>query len=297
MSSLAAGVLLLLPLLQATTAVPAVDDVRTLTEAADNDARFDAVTALLKARGIPFTVEPFTLPAAGDKDPRTTGRNIVVSLGKGRDHVLVGAHYDAARLADGTWSRGAVDNAGSSVVLVRLAERLRGEKLRMAVRIVWFDMEEAGLVGARHYLETHPKDRPVAMLNFDINGYGTTVLHAQPQAPKSPALDRAMAAACAAEGLDCLRSAMIPPGDDRVFSQAGIPSLSIATLAPIEAHQLWLMLNAGKNAGLAPGTAPPIIKTIHSAGDTIDKIEGSTIEQQTRLAAALVRQLAAARPR
>jgi len=32
--------------------------------------------------------------------------------------IVVGAHYDAVRLSDGTLSRGAVDNAASSVILV-----------------------------------------------------------------------------------------------------------------------------------------------------------------------------------
>jgi len=45
-----------------------VAEVRTLSAATDNDARFDALTALLKAHNLPFTVETFTLdkpPAAG----------------------------------------------------------------------------------------------------------------------------------------------------------------------------------------------------------------------------------------
>ena len=41
-----------------------------------------------------------------------------------RPKIVVGAHYDAARLADGTLSKGAVDNAASAVILVRLAETL-----------------------------------------------------------------------------------------------------------------------------------------------------------------------------
>src|SRR5687767_758542 len=78
-----------------------VADVRTLSAAADNDARFEALTALLKAQGLPFTVEAFTVdkpPASAANaapDPRTRGRNVVVTLGAGPDTVVVGAHYDA----------------------------------------------------------------------------------------------------------------------------------------------------------------------------------------------------------
>jgi Iap family predicted aminopeptidase len=290
--------LLLLPLLQAAAPVPspAVDDVRSLTVATANDERFDAVTALLKARGIAFTVEPYTLEKPLGKDPRTKGRNIVVTIGDGAGFVLVGAHYDAVYLEDGSLSHGAVDNAASAVALVRLAEALRKERPPVPVRLVWFDMEELGLVGSQHYAAAHPADKPIAMLNFDINGYGDTVIFGQPQGSTSPAIERAMGMACAAEGIDCLRSRM-PPGDDRTFGKAGIPTLSIGVLGAIEAHQAWLTFNAGPKSGLAPGSTLPIMATIHHAADTVDKVEGATVERQARLAAAVVRAIAAAPPR
>ena len=57
---------------------------------------------------------------------------------------------------------------------------------------------------------------------------------------------------CASEGIDCLRFAGMPPGDDRSFGARKIPTLSIAILPAAEAHQLWLMLHA-RNAGLEKG--------------------------------------------
>ena len=41
-----------------------VEDVRKLESAETNDARFEALTALLRARNLTFTVEPFTLDKA-----------------------------------------------------------------------------------------------------------------------------------------------------------------------------------------------------------------------------------------
>jgi Zn-dependent M28 family amino/carboxypeptidase len=292
MPNLAAGAFLLLPLFQAPAPASPVDDVRALAVAADNDARFEALTALLRARGVPFAVEPFTFPKPPGRDPRPTLRNVVVTIGDGRDHVLIGAHYDAVYLPDGNVSRGAVDNAASAVVLVRLAEALRRDRPPVAVRLVWFDMEEAGLLGSQQYAAAHATDMPMAMLNFDINGYGDTVLFGQPQGSNAPALAGVMAAACAATAIDCLRSPHMPPGDDRTFGKAGVPTLSIGVLPAIEAHQAWLTFNAGAKSGLAPGAALPIMTIIHTPNDTIDKIDGRTIEQQVGLAAALVRQLA-----
>lgn len=283
-----------LTLLQAVqpTATPAaslVDDVGRMAAATTNEARFDVLTGLLRARGLTFTVEPFTIEKPIGREPRTDGRNVVVSLGEGADVVVVGAHYDAARLADGSLSRGAVDNAASSVMLVRLAESLRAEKLSLRVRVVWFDMEEIGLVGSAHYVKQHAPDRVVAMLNFDINAYGNTIVYGPAELPENAALRRTFVQTCAAEAVACVGFPQMPPGDDRSFVKAGIPTISIGIVPAVEAHQLWLMMNAGPNSGLAPGLAPPILKTIHTPDDTPEKLSEETMLRMQRFALSLVR--------
>jgi hypothetical protein len=288
-----------LALAQGAAAQPAeslVAEVRTLSAAADNDARFDALTALLKVQDLPFTVETFSLdkpPAAAASqppDPRTRGRNVVVTLGDGPDTVVVGAHYDAKWLAEKSLSQGAVDNAASSVMLVHAAAALRNTRLGSRVTFVWFDMEESGLIGSAKYLEAHPGDRIKAMLNYDINGYGDTVLFGPPSGGSVPWLQRAMLDTCAAERVDCLRFAAMPPGDDRSFGARKIPTLSIAILPAVEAHQLWLMLHA-KGTGLAQGFAPPIFATIHTPGDVPDKLDATAMATAGRLAQVLIRRV------
>jgi Zn-dependent M28 family amino/carboxypeptidase len=288
----------LLSILQTPAAPPAtgvVEDAGTLAAAATNEARFDALTALLKARGLTFTVEPFTLDKPIGREPRTEGRNVVVSLGEGTDVVVIGAHYDAARLADGSLSKGAVDNAASSVMLVRVADALRSEKLPVRVRIVWFDMEELGLVGSARYVKEHASDRGtniVAMLNFDINAYGNTIVYGPSELKENAALRRTFVQTCAAEDVACTGYPQMPPGDDRSFVKAGIPTISAGIVSAIEAHQLWLLMNAGPNAGLAPGTTPPTLKTIHTPDDTLDKLNADTMARMQRFVVALVRGVA-----
>ena len=273
-----------------------VADVRTLSAARDNDARFEALTALLKAQGLAFTVETFTLdrpPASAPNqipDPRTRGRNVVVTVGDGPDTVVVGAHYDAKWLSATAISQGAVDNGASSVMLVRAAAALKNERLGSRITFVWFDMEESGLIGSAKYVEAHGRDRIKAMLNYDINGYGDTVLFGAPQGGADPRLARAMLETCAGERVDCLRFDGMPPGDDRSFGARTIPTLSIAILPATEAHQLWLMLHA-KSAGLTQGFAPPIFTTIHTPGDVPDKLNGTSIDTAGRLAQALIRRV------
>jgi hypothetical protein len=96
---------------------------------------------------------------------------------------------------------------------------------------------------------------------------------------------------CAELGNDCVRFAAMPPGDDRTFGAAGIPTLSIAHLPALEAHQLWLMLHGGASSGLAPGVAPPIFRTIHTGDDVPSKVDGTTIARAQRLALALLQKL------
>jgi nucleotide-binding universal stress UspA family protein len=266
-----------------------VGDAGRIAAATTNEERFDALTGLLRSRGLTFAVEPFTIEKALGREPRTEGRNVVVTLGEGADVIVVGAHYDAARLADGSLSRGAVDNAASSVVLVRLAEALRAEKLPARVQVVWFDMEEVGLVGSTHYLKRRASDRIVAMLNFDINAAGSTIVYGPAELPENAALRRTFVQTCAAEAVACVGFPQMPPGDDRSFVKAGIPTISIGIVPAVEAHQLWLMMNAGPNSGLAEGLAPPILKTIHTPDDMPEKLSEETMLRIQRFALSLVR--------
>jgi Zn-dependent M28 family amino/carboxypeptidase len=268
-----------------------VEDAVRLTAATTNEARFEALTSMLRNRGLTFAVEPFTIEKPIGREPRTEGRNVVVMVGEGTDVMVIGAHYDAVRLADGSLSRGAVDNAASSVMLVRVAEALRAEKLAVRVRIVWFDMEELGLVGSAQYLKQHASERFAAMLNFDINAYGDTILYG-PSLTENAALRRAFGETCAAEDVACVGFAQMPPGDDRSFVKAGVPAISVGIVPAVEAHQLWLMMNAGPNSGLAQGVVPPILKTIHTPDDTPDKLSEETMSRMQRFALALAARVA-----
>src|SRR5687768_18082719 len=51
-----------------------------------NEGRFDALTGMLKERGLAFQVEPFTIEPH-KREPRTQGRNIVVTIpGRSEEH-------------------------------------------------------------------------------------------------------------------------------------------------------------------------------------------------------------------
>jgi hypothetical protein len=280
----------------ATTTVALVEEVGKLATASDNDARFEAMTSLLRAHNLPFTVEPFTIARAVGVEPRTSGRNIVVSIGEGSEEIVLGAHYDAIRIPDGSLSHGAVDNGAACVMLLHVAETLRTEPLPVRVKIVWFDMEELGMLGSAHYVQAHAAEHIGAMLNFDIDAYGDTVLFAPPPGGDSASLRRAFLTTCAEEEIDCVRFPSLPNGDDRPFGAAKVPTLSVGSLPPTEVHQIWLLMNAGLSGGLVPGTLPTIFRTMHTAEDVLAKVDGATIARMQRLVTALVRRLSNWRP-
>jgi len=152
----------------------AVADVARM-ERDSNEARFDALIGMLTERRIPFEVEPFTIEPH-KAEPRTHGRNVVVTIAGRSPEIVVGAHYDAARLADGALSKGAVDNAASSIALVRVAERLSKMRLRTRTRVVFFDMEELGLLGSAAFVRAHRERSVRVMMNFDVNAFGDLVM-------------------------------------------------------------------------------------------------------------------------
>lgn len=219
---------------------------------------------------------------------------MVVTFGSGAREIVVGAHYDAVKLKDGTLSRGMVDNGAGAMALVRLAEELRGRPLRHRVRLVFFDQEEICLCGSKSFVAARPPADVAAAVNVDIAGYGDALLYGGGRGEANAGVFRALQRVCAERRLDCLEFPAFPTGDDRSFEAAGIPNVSVATLPAAEAHQLWLLLNGGKETGLEKGFAPRILKTIHTHEDTLDRVDPATLERFPGVLLDLVLELDAA---
>jgi Zn-dependent M28 family amino/carboxypeptidase len=266
----------------------AVADVARM-ERDSNEGRFDALTGMLKERGLAFQVEPFTIEPH-KREPRTQGRNIVVTIPGRTPEMIVGAHYDAVRLADGTLSKGAVDNAASSVILVRVAETLSKARAKTQIRIVFFDMEELGLLGSAEFVRAHRDRRVRMMLNLDVNGFGDTVIFG-PRIAANDAPFEALRRSCMEIASRCVEYPTMPPSDDISFTKAGIPAISIATVTELQAHQLWLLMNGAKASGLQTGFTPEILRTIHTVADTSALIDREAMVRAYRVVLGLIRAL------
>jgi hypothetical protein len=237
-----------------------------------NAERLDGVLELLKRQGITYELQPFA-NTKRDRDSRERGTNVIVSVGQRASDIVVGAHFDAARVSPEKLSDGAVDNGSGVVVLSRLVRAFQGISLRHRVRLVFFDMEEIGLLGSTHFVKAQDAGRVAAMVNVDIAGYGDTLIFGPSRAPGNWPMYAAIWTVCALNGRTCVEYPQFPSGDERSFQALNVPNISVAVLPRVEAHQLWLTFNGGAGSGLREGFFPGVLRTIHSTNDTVDKVE------------------------
>ncbi len=252
----------------------------------DTDARHAAALQVVRAAGFTPTVETFA-GAQGEQ-----GRNIVFTIGGGAREILLVAHYDTVRLPDGTWSQGVVDNAASVVAIVEAAKVLKRARLRHRIRVILFDQEERGLLGAKAWIAAHGIAKVAAVVNSDVAGYGDVLMYGLNNGAASAPVVRALRATCAAQAQECVGYPAYPPSDDRAFIAAGAPTVSVGFQDGVGVHQMWLAFNTQKGgSGLAEGVVPEVFRTIHTAGDRMEKIDPATIARAAAFHAALVREI------
>jgi aminopeptidase YwaD len=195
-----------------------------------------------------------------------TARNIVGEI-PGSDPqqgwILACGHYDGHDV-----SQGAQDNAAGSAILVEAARLLAPlrEHLKMGIRFVLFSGEELGLYGSYAYAPAHAAEHDQIRLVFNADVLALAMpLVLQTQA--SPAL-AAYLRTLALDELDCVVNdgprSFIMNSDHFPFSLAGIQAV-------------WALTSS------APSGA-----YIHTAADTLDKVEPRLLRQT---AAALTRVL------
>jgi len=266
-----------------------------------NAARADVVLAQLRAAGFEPVVETFV--GGNRQTGEMEGRNVVVTLGDGPREILLTAHYDAVVLRDGTLAHGVVDNAASVVGVIEAAKILRDRDLNHRVRVILFDQEELGLIGARRWIEAHGLADVAAVVNSDVAGYGDTMMYGLNNGPQSAGVTRAVREVCAERAMHCVGFPVYPPSDDRAFSGAGlaevgeagstdrVPTVSLGFQDHVGAHQMWLAFNGGQTNGLAEGFVPRVFQLIHSAEDTMEQIDPATVKTAGEVYAALVERL------
>ena len=252
------------------------------------DGRLAAVKSELEAAKLAYQVEEF----AGRRAPPAKGFNVTARIGpaEGREIVLV-AHYDALALPNGKLVDGLVDNAASVVAMVEAMKQLQG-KTKHPIRLLLTDQEELGLVGARAFIASHGVTNIAAVINADVNGYGDTLMYGLNNGPQSAGMITAMKDVCSEKKFSCLDFPQYPPSDDRAFTAAGAPTISIGFQPKAEAEKLRAFMQ-----NPSPGSQPPeVLQIIHTTGDNISRVEPTTITKAAEAFTALALKLDATLP-
>lgn len=259
-----------------------------------HEARTDAALALVRQAGFEPTIEAFAGGGARGQAPRE-GRNIVFVIpgqGDSDREILLTAHYDAVELEGGELADGLVDNAGSVVAVIEAARRIRGMGLQHDVRVILFDQEELGLLGARAWIVAHGIQGVAAVVNSDVAAFGDTMMYGQNNGLQSLFVTQAVQRVCSERVLQCVGYPNYPPSDDRAFTAAGAPVVSLGFQHEIGAHQMWLSFNTVENtSGLRGDFVPEVFDIIHSANDTAERVEASTLLLAAETYAAVVAEL------
>lgn len=136
------------------------------------------IVSLLKQWGIkPFGSDGYLQPFA--VDGCAMNNILAVIPGKSKEFVVVGAHYDHLGISvavDGdSCYNGADDNASgvSAVLQIARAVKTAGKKPERSIIFAFWDGEEMGLLGSRHFVENCSFLSDVsAYINFDMIGRG-----------------------------------------------------------------------------------------------------------------------------
>jgi aminopeptidase YwaD len=186
-----------------------------------------------------------------------------------RGLLVAGAHLDSVRGAPG-----ANDNASGSSTLIELARSLAGIDTRNDLRLVWFDGEEAGLLGSRAHVQANAVDmaRTVAMVNMDMVGSQFGDVGASLGSRTSNAVADALRGVMLRTGLTgAIRGERHSRSDHASFDAAGIPALSF---------------------GVSTRTIGKDDPHYHSPRDSVDKINLQVLEGYGDLIAVTVLALA-----
>ena len=227
-----------------------------------------------------------------DADAFTT-HNLFLDI-PGRTHpdewVLATAHYDA-------WFGGANDNATGVAVVLAATRALLAAALDRSVRLILFDGEELGMVGAGRYVSDYGTDGVVLALNADSVAFvGATgsFLTRQPSDIEYIVQANEPSAELAYQLTDLARRlprplAMRPlvfPGDG--VSLAGV----VIGYDRSDHAQFWL---DGARA-LFPFPAGDKPDWYHTAGDTPEQVDADRLERFGRLWVAALAAFASVRP-
>ena len=141
--------------------------------------------------------------------------------------LTVGAHYDSVPFSLGSW-----DNGAGAVEMLALLEYLKNHPPRRSVQVVLFGSEECGLMGSRAFTEAHREEllSTQAMVNVDVGGsiLGKEIIFVTAGEDAETWVHSLLKET----GYEAVTTRCMMSSDSAVFSDRGIPSISIGQGAP-----------------------------------------------------------------
>lgn len=214
-------------------------------------------------------------------EPGREVRSVVAEIPGGShadEVVLLSAHHDA-------WFAGADDNATGVAVILEAARVLAGSEPDRTIRIVAWDREEEGLVGAAEYVRTRGTAGLYRIVNLDSVGYTDHTPGSQQSilgldAPDTGDFLAVIAPEFAAD--DMLRAVALASHLDAAPPLAGV-------LAREDAHAMFLTdLLRSDHAPFWEAGVPGLFFTdttefrnprYHTAEDTVDTLDPDFLDQ------------------
>lgn len=155
-------------------------------------------------------------------------RNVIATInpGPGR-HVILAAHHDGTAVGPG-----AADDGIGMAVLLEIAAQLRGLRLERPVTLLITDGEEAGLIGARAFIERHPLARnTTALVNLEARGVTGPAIMFETSRPNAAAIAAFGVERPVANSLTTDFYRLIPNSTDvAVFEERGWTVLNFAII-------------------------------------------------------------------
>jgi hypothetical protein len=220
----------------------------------------------------------------GYRQPFDQGTNllgIIPGVDLADEHLILGAHYDGlgrdcpSAVPGDDICNGATDNAAGVAAVLEIARRIAADgPPRRSVVIAFWDAEEVGLLGSRHYVADPvvPLESTVAYLNWDIIGANllpsltdvTTVIGAETGGDR---MREAVAVATTGSALDHLQLSLL-------FGQGR------SDHAPFAAARVPVAFFSDATSGC-----------YHTAQDDLDAVDPGKLAAQIDTGEALVREL------
>ena len=185
----------------------------------DQIQRREAIKSILQERQIPFKIQR-------SRQGRHDVENIIITFGDTDKYIVFGAHYDSVE-----GSTGANDNASGVSILIELAACLRTSNAT-GIEIVFFDREETDDHGSIAYIDYRGKEKIACMMNLDMCGFGDLMWMVSKFNINNPIFGSLLRQEVI-DRHDIFYINKVPfrIGDDESFDEAGIPNVTIETIA------------------------------------------------------------------